>query len=352
MNAFTSTSNTISYPFVSTSYETSMQPEAFVALGSQPQQYQLLRQNPQYQLQPHQVNQQRHQQIAHLPIQQPVFDFNNPQHIPLNQHSPTGSISNAFEAYPPHLSNSPESGLSVRSNSPSAAGSPRLANNCVAPGLQASRGAGVAPTFIHQDSYGSDQSQPYETMYNPVTTSTEKAGGFVGESRKLSSLHSSCLALQNNSEFFKYPQFFYEHSSQDKAEDYITPENCPDDTVDVGIKGIVKQHIVGREGGGDDTSFHGASTNAVFYDPEVPQRLKKTEPSAAERCNFPNVKPSDKFPILSSELSMARSSSFSPSLEEIPEFLSHYPSHAKDCVDVNGLQNTSCLSPFRDFAFF
>lgn len=353
MNSFTATSNTVSYPFVSTSYEAPMQPEAFAALGPQPQQHQLLHQNPQYQFQPHQVNQQRHQQVAHLPAQQPVFDFNNPQHLPFNQHSPTESISHVLEAYPPHLSNSPESGLSVRSNSPSAAGSPRLGNNCVAPGLQASRGTGVIPTFIHlhQDSYGSDQSQPYDTIYNPVTTSTDKASGFVGESSDLSHLPSSSLASQHNSEsFLKSPYLSYEYPFQSKIGDCTATENRPSKIVDCAERGVEERHIIRYDGRRDGPSFQCTSINAVSHDPETPRRLGKSETSAAERYNFPNVNQSDHFFLLSSEQEKVRSSCFSPSLEEIPEFLSHSSSQVKEYDDVTGLPNITCSSPFHDLS--
>ena len=352
MNSFTATSNNVSYPFVSTSYEAPMQPEAFVALDPQAQQYQLLRQNPQYQFQPHQINQQGHQQIAHPPIQQPIFDFNSPQHLPPSQHSPTESISNAFEAYPPHLSNSPESGLSVRSNSPSAAGSPRLGNNSVAPGLQASRGTGVVPTFIHQDSYGSDQSQSYDTMYNPVTTASEKTGGFVGESNKLSHLPFSSLSSQHISEpSFTYPQFFYEHSFQNKVEDYASTGKCLNENAHVREIGVERQHMVRSDCGRADLSFHGTLINAVSYGPEIPQNLEKSKNSTAERCNFPNTNLSDYSFLLPSEQAKTRSSCFSPSLEEIPEFLSHSSTQAKNCEDVIGLQNMPCSSPFRNLPF-
>ena len=175
------------YPYVTTSSNAGVQAGPLMDLNAQQQQLhqqpQPILHHPQYAVQPVQIQPQQHR-FKGVSQQQSTFGLSQSTHAHqhrFHQNSPTESLSHSLEAYPPHLSNSPESGVSVRTNSPSATGSPQM-NNCIAPGLQTAQGLGLVPAIVHQESYGSDQSQPYESMYDPVATSADKAGGFVGES--------------------------------------------------------------------------------------------------------------------------------------------------------------------------
>ena len=343
INAFTSTANPVSYPFTSSSYEAQVPPEAFVALGPRPQQSQVLQQNPPFQLQPQQMIQQRQQQLANLSIQQPVFDLNNPQHHPLNQQSPSESISHSFEAYPPQLSNSPESGASVRSNSPSALGSPRMRSACVAPGLQASGEAEVMPTFIHHDSYGSDQSQPYDSMCNPVAASKPKATGFVGESKRSPSpFPFTFLASQCSSKSFLLPSQF---PFQDDYKECTTNRACVQNQIGTGSEKVQEQQswIDGRR---NDTFSDSISAFSSFEYPELLKVHREDQPFPAERCTTSNMYISEFSSTQPFDQGEKKSVSLSPSLQDFLESSAYSNSNIKDYVDIGGSQSISCSSPF------
>ena len=346
INAFTSTSDPVSYPFVPTSYATSAQPEAFVAFGpqsqQQPQPPQLIQQQhqqqPPFQFQPQQMGHQRPQPLTDLSLQQPVLDLSNPHHLSVNHISPTESISHSFEAQPPHLSNSPESGASVRSNSPSAAGSPQMNAACVAPGLQASRGPGLVPAFIHHDSYGSDQSQSYESVYDPVAASTEKAGGFVGEFKGFSS--SSLLsASQPLPDSLLFP---CQLQVQDGCQEHMTKQAC----ANLCTPSVSKEFQKQQSSGDDERScLFPYSMPQISFSvcPEPFQPGKEAQVSSAERCP-PSHTDSSNFSYYQSSDRKEKAFSFTSPLQDISELWAYSDAHTKGHVDSDVTQSISCSS--------
>ena len=267
-----------------------------------------------------------------------MFDLNNPQHLPLNQQSPSESISHSYEVCPPNLSNSPESGASVRSNSPSATGSPRMSEACVAPGLQTSRGAGPFPTFIHHDSYGSDQSQSYESMYDPIATSTEKAGAFVGELNRFPSpLPPSFLTHQDCTTSLLLSRQFSSQDGHQKEGSFVN------DYVESVSEEAQRQQE--RSNGRDDPPFSKYISEHSSSERVEPSQPFEASPfMSAERCTFFNLN----FSELSSLRYLDQTKkpfSFSPSLQNISESSDCLDLHTKDCLDVDGLQSSSCSSP-------